>query len=446
MVGRSRILSAALAMTLSLVMILPAPAAFAWRNGGDAGNGYGTHDWVLDGAIRLAGPGGAWIDVRTALLATDDPDTEGTSKRLHVFYERGIFGGAPQMVTDLYYEAVVAYRAGDIEQASRAVGVLSHYYSDILNPFHSTAAASRSPLHNAYEYPVEDLTDSPEENRDWVTPRVLGPVTDIRAKAVAAASFSRARYPALRASFTPSGSVEVTAPIVRALTAQVLSRACNDLAEIILAIPTGAGISLPPKVVRADMSRHDPAQGSTPYAFAVCSDAKGRPVSGAAVSFTWDSSSGPVTDVRYTDPNGVARDWHGIGFDPVGVRRRVSVVASASGTSTVASTWYVPAVAIAPGTRGMATSVSNIRPKRHSTVAVSTVVHDTAGEPVPGLVVTFAWKYRTKTVKVSARTGADGVARVSRHIGAAKRGFRVSVVAAIDSGGVRSAAGYFIPR
>ncbi|HEY5549137.1 MAG TPA: hypothetical protein VIL17_06045 [Coriobacteriia bacterium] len=434
-------------LTFVLAMLISVPTAFAWCNGRGADwDGYGTHDWVLDEAIRIAGPEASWVDTETAFLATDDPDAPGESRALHVFYSSGMIGGAPQMASDFYYQVVKAYQAGDMKTASKALGLMSHYCADVLNPFHSTASASGSSLHNAYEYPVEELTDTPGENRDWVTPLAPAPLTDIRARVISAAAFSRAKYPALRASFSPTGTLNMDDPIVHALTVQVLNRAVNDLADILRAIPSGAGLTTPPRVMKADMAKHDPAQGSSPYAKVTCLDANGRPISGAAVRFAWPTAAGVVTDIKYTDSHGVARDYRVIGLDRLGAKVTVGVTSSASGASTVASTWYAPTIGLAAGTRGIKTTVSNSRPKRRTRVVATTAIHDIAGKPLAGRRITFTWKYCGKTVTATALTNAAGVARCSRNIGAAKRGYRVRVSGRISAATPRSSTATFVPR
>jgi hypothetical protein len=123
-----------LALAAVIAFGLSVPSAFAWGSGGDDGNGYGTHDWVLDQAIGLVGQDASWVDVRTALLATDDPDSIPGDIG-HVFHDEGLYGGVPQRVADLYYQACTAYAAGDRVEASRLLGLLSHYYSDVLARF-----------------------------------------------------------------------------------------------------------------------------------------------------------------------------------------------------------------------------------------------------------------------------------------------------------------------
>ncbi len=182
---------------------LAVPSAFAWGSGGDDGNGYGTHDWVLDQAIRLVGQDASWVDVRTALLATDDPDS--LPKDIgHVFHSEGLYGGVPQRVADLYYRACESYAAGDRVEASRLLGLLSHYYADILNPFHTADGAVSWRVHHLpYEHAVSMETNRPGENAAWVAPAARVPLVDVRARTVVAARFARGKLTALGTALDP---------------------------------------------------------------------------------------------------------------------------------------------------------------------------------------------------------------------------------------------------
>lgn len=53
-----------------------ATPALAWSNGRDGPDSYGTHDWILDKALKAAGNDADWVRKRIALRATDDPDTK----------------------------------------------------------------------------------------------------------------------------------------------------------------------------------------------------------------------------------------------------------------------------------------------------------------------------------------------------------------------------------
>jgi len=71
---RSRLVTTILIACI-LSLLLPA-AALAWSNGPSGAHGFGTHDWVLKEANRLAAKKGAdWVRLGVALPHTDDPDT-----------------------------------------------------------------------------------------------------------------------------------------------------------------------------------------------------------------------------------------------------------------------------------------------------------------------------------------------------------------------------------
>jgi len=226
-----RIIVIALALAL-LVGATPLPA-MAWCNGpaknGHTGDGYGSHDWILDHAITKAGSGGAWVQRSVALLASDDPDTQKWGARFDHYLENGSCRGAAQSVADLYHKAVVAYRAGDMKAASRYLGQLSHCYSDILEPFHTTKAASGLlALHRQYEFAVDDHQNTRTKVASWFVPRAGAPVADVRVATIEAAAFARSLFPSLLTSYKASRSVTKGTPLK--VTKLVMSRAVNDLA------------------------------------------------------------------------------------------------------------------------------------------------------------------------------------------------------------------------
>ncbi|MDP2401752.1 MAG: zinc dependent phospholipase C family protein, partial [Actinomycetota bacterium] len=270
-------------VTLLLVALLVPASAFAWSNGpeknGQAGDGFGTHDWILVEAMHLAGSSADWVDEDAALLASDDPDTVFGDTVNHLFRPTGPFSrGAAQKVADHYHEMYVAHAAGNFELASQHLGWLSHYYSDILVPFHTSVymEGSDDAEHLSYELKVDEYHRAAGDNRNWITPRSYQAVTDIRAKTVDAAYFSRSKYDSLMANYT-AGADPMANSTVRTITKDVLSRAVNDLADIIRTAPTGAGRSVPGNLT-AFMSKTYPAQNSLVSANAMCLDAQGRPI------------------------------------------------------------------------------------------------------------------------------------------------------------------------
>ena len=434
-------------LALLLALGVAVPSAFAWCNGPDDGDGFGTHDWVLDQAIRLAGSDASWVDAPTALTATDDPDEEVVHFD-HIFLNRPRYGGAPQRVTDLYYESVMAYRAGDTVRASLCLGLLSHYYSDVLNPFHTSyAAIARSANHLPYERALIPYTRAPGQNQQWIVAAARKPMVDVRLKTVLAARFSRARFARLFAGLATTATIDLAQPDVSAVTTQVLSRAANDLADIIGGIRRGEGLSPAPATMRVTISDRRPSRSSRVYVYAKCADATGRPVEGARVTFLWPLPSGQVaTATAITGSSGVAYGSRVVGTLRLWAKAPVRLEVRSSGTVKRGSTWFVPSVALHSGSAGFRTGVSVVRPARESTVTAWTIARDRSGRRVPGLRVSFSWQFRTRTVTRTAVTDAAGVARCPLDIGPASRGYRVQVAARAIATTTRRARASFVPR
>jgi len=431
-----------------VVFGVAAPNAFAWNNGGNAGNGFGTHDWILDQAIRLAGPDASWVDTTTALLATDDPDHDG-ERITHYFLEHTVYRGAPQRVSDLYYSAATAYDAGDRVEASRLLGLLSHHYADPLNPFHSAHAAfSKSAHHGPYEAAVLAQTNQRGLNAGWITEAARQPITDVRVKLMSAARYSRVRFPRLIKALESAKVVDVARSTVHTVTIEVMSRAANDLADIIGGIARHEGLSPPPALMTLALSKIFPAQHDDVTASARCTDASRSPMEGVGVTFAWPLPSGrTVSVVRYTGSDGIAHSVRAIGTLPWGVKVVVTATASASGAATHARASMAPRVALHSGSAGLRTKVSSAKPGRGSTVSVWAYVHSPAGHHLAGVAVLYTWKCRGRTVTGVRLTNSRGVARMRGNIGSAPRGRRVTVtVQVVSAGKPRRATASFVPR
>ena len=452
-----------LMLSMLVALTVAAPSAFGWANGWDrdgAGpgfkDGYGTHDWVLDNAITMAGSGGAWIRAEevTALEATDDPDdttwTGGFDTAYHLFRDGGVGRGAPSEVADRYYRAVLAYRAGDMKTAALHVGILSHYYSDISQPFHSEYDGANSTtldaLHAQYEQDVDKVAGDPGAHSNWINTDGFQPITDARAKTISAASYSRSKYPALIAALKTSSKADDDA-----VTSAVLNRATNDLRDILQSIPeaaaTGAGLPVPPRTIRASMYKYYPAQNTKVRANAVALSASGAPLEGVPVYFKFPLKSGVVTRRAFTDSRGLAYYWQTIDRMPLMVKATVGISSTAGGSTRYASTRVTPSPILPAGSAGIRTTMSNYHPSRNTVVTASTLIRDRAGKGVVGLPVTFTWSFKSGKYSYKAVTNSKGVARVSKNIGGAARGYRVYVRAQTQSGGSnRSSTGSFVPK
>jgi len=453
MLRRAAILLAA----TGLVCLLGVPSAIAWCNGpadSGVGNGYGTHDWILDRAMQVASEtdeqAGAWIDRRVALRATDDPDTLDTNSDWHLFRDKGNSRGGPQKAASLYYEASQQLKAGDTEAASKNLGLLAHYYGDLVQPFHTTWAGHlHKPLHTLYEHDVDDLTGYTSQSAAWSVAAPPRPLKDVRARGVKAAKFARTRYTLLYKAYKRTHSVKKSKnPTAYRVTADVLARAVNDLAAIIIAMPQQTGYAQAPKKIVASLPKRYPGRGRMVCAYATCKDAEGHAIEGAAVVFSWPMPDGTTKkQIRWTDPRGVAHDWERLGHYGLMKWRKVSIRSSSSGTDTVTAAKFMVTPHLAAGSRGIRTTLSTHSPKQGTTVTAAASVHDTSGHAVAGLPVTFLWRMKSGTVKLKTVTNSHGMARVKRDIGKAAKGYRVVVRAQVISDSThRSSSSSFVTR
>lgn len=332
-----------LIVSLLLALGANASAALGWSNGpaadGKAGYGYGTHDWILEHAIEIAGSDAEWVDADTAMWHTNDPDYFRTNSDWHLFRNTGKSRGGPQAVADHYYAAVVALQEDDPDTASRELGLLSHYYADMLVPFHTTYDAISHPaLHTEYELAVDEHHRRFSEASYWVDEAEARPVTDVRERAISAAKFSRGKYSTLLYSFARNSDVRENRTVDN-ITGELMSRAINDLADIIRAAPSGDGVSSSPAKLVASVSNSRPIRGRKVCAYAKCTDSNGRILEGIRVDFYWPKAGGGTTKVSaYTDSKGIAHNWRTMSTSlPVGKKLTVKAVARSSGDSISAS-------------------------------------------------------------------------------------------------------------
>ena len=433
-----RRLSILVGTAVAFAMLATPSVALAWSNG-FGGDGYGTHDWVLDEAIVLSGE--SWVDRDAALLKTDDPDTvfgSGDVNR-HVFRPTGDGRGAPTAVSEWFHQAQVAYQGGDMTAASEALGVLAHYFADLSVPFHTSVKDdAMAAMHLSYELYVDDETSYQGQNSAWITPLARQPVTDVRADAVAVGLASRAGYGTLVAEYGASGFNGT----VETLTRANLTLAVNGLADVIAAIPTGAGLA-PAGQIAVSAPRQYVGQNKLTQAQAVVTDGSGDPVEGAEVVFEWRFDWGTVYDTEYTGPDGVADSWEDTG-DAL-LFQQVDIVGSTtSGAATATdTTWVLPTPVIGY----IRTIVPYYRPAQGTLLTASTLILDEDGRPIPGLPVTFSWTHKTTTITYDTATDAWGVARHPRNIGNTTAEYIVSVKAQTQSGGInRSSTATFKPK
>jgi hypothetical protein len=270
----------------------------------------------------------------------------------------------------------------------------------------------------------------------------------VRIKLISAARFSRARSSRLIAALKSTKVVDPAKPAMRAVTMELMSRAANDLADIIGGIARHEGLPSAPAAMTLALSKRFPAQHDNVTAVAKCVDAEGVPMEGVGVRFAWPLPSGrTVSAVRYTGRDGIARSVRDIGALPWSAQAIVVATSGASGISSVASAPMTPTVALHRGPDGLRTKVSSTRPRRGSTVSMRAYVHSPSGHHLAGVAVLFTWTYRDRTVEGVGYTDSRGIARMRDSIGSAARGRRVRVTAkVVVSRSTRRATSSFVPR
>ena len=230
---RARLLTIILSVFLA-ALLLPAVAQ-AWSNGDDQGNGFGTHDWVLQEAERLAAKQSAgWVKLSVALPKTDDPDTVFHDTYYHVYdvWGASTYGDAPKKVSEYYGKALAARKAGDWTAASKYAGLMAHYYADICNPIHTDQTVAEDKMHSSYETKAQTYTDSVGENRGWITYDGYKATSNVVAFTKTTATASHQYYSALVKGYN-SGGMNAT---VLSITRKSLSRAANGLADLLVSI------------------------------------------------------------------------------------------------------------------------------------------------------------------------------------------------------------------
>jgi hypothetical protein len=88
------------------------------------------------------------------------PDKEFKDFKNHVLHTRdGYWGGAPDKVRSWYQHLVEALTLQDWQTAVYCAGVLSHYYTDPLHPFHTAQSEAENNIHRAVEWSISKAYD-----------------------------------------------------------------------------------------------------------------------------------------------------------------------------------------------------------------------------------------------------------------------------------------------
>lgn len=440
-------------ITLSLALVfvvsgaVPASRVDAWANHGDL---YGTHDWVIDQAMKVVDGRVPWFNAAAARLVSDDPDHDRGISGLHVYRNRGRRGGAVHLITEYQAAAVrhvrlaeAAQAAGNsstarayYDEASRDLGLLSHYYSDVLQPFHSAyAAIGEDDLHLQYEHLVGVETHAANDASQWSSSRrTVSLVASVRTRAIKAAAYSRQLYPDLIAELR-ADDTRLSARM-KEITGLVLKRAANDLADIIYSAAHGEGVSPPVASLKARVRYHFPRKGEPhQQIFVKAKDGAGNPIEGLRVDVDWPLADGGTKQVSiYTDERGKSHWTDGIGNSPLMVKRVMRATATTNRHTETDTTWFKTSPIPADGQAGFLTTINDHSPSVGDRAVVKSRLRDTSGRPIAGIPVTWEWTFPNRVVTKTDETNSNGVARSSYLIRSTTTKQFVTVYAFVQSG------------
>jgi len=218
-------------------LVVGAAPAFAWSNGADGPNAYGTHDWILHHALDGLGDRASWVCRRAALRATDDPDTvdgidHASGTWWHVWDDWGeTWGGAPEAVRVWFGRVQRRLEAGRECSGSRALGIMSHFVSDVAQPMHTDGSLdAEDRVHAAYESAVDERSEAGDDEYTFEFDGADGAAP--RATTLRVARRAHRFYEVLVTTYGEHGYNDRVARI----TQRQLERAANALADLIAGI------------------------------------------------------------------------------------------------------------------------------------------------------------------------------------------------------------------
>ncbi|MGE5267996.1 MAG: DUF4332 domain-containing protein [Deltaproteobacteria bacterium] len=228
-----------------------------------AAHANGTHHKLALDALRYLPRGDAepWRRVflkyaDVYLAGAKAPDDEFKDFKNHVLHVRdGYWGGAPEKVANWYGHVVEALREQDFERAVYATGVLSHYYTDPIHPFHTGQSDAENSVHRAVEWSISRSYDSlraeGEAKHQAEMPAVPAGSDWLRAHVLAGAERANPHYETLITHFDLRTAVRDPVagfnPIARDAVSGLLIYAAKGFALVLDRAITEAGVE-PPEV------------------------------------------------------------------------------------------------------------------------------------------------------------------------------------------------------
>jgi Domain of unknown function (DUF4332)/Zinc dependent phospholipase C len=183
------------------------------------------------------------------------PDKEFKDFKNHVLHVRdNYWGGAPEKVESWYRILVNALKSNSWHEAVWAAGIMSHYYTDPIHPFHTAQSTAESNIHRAVEWSISKSYGSlVAANRSKPLPIVeVGTNTEwIKDHVIAGAELSNRYYETLIAHYNFERGVveppEGLDDVCKELISDLLAYAAVGHAALLDRAFVEAGVS-PPEV------------------------------------------------------------------------------------------------------------------------------------------------------------------------------------------------------
>jgi len=228
-----------------------------------AAHANGTHHKLaLDALQRLSSPDAEnWRRLflkhaESYITGSKAPDKEFKDFRNHVLHvEDNYWGGAPEKAEQWYQRLVTALKDTSWDEAAFCAGVLSHYYTDPIHPFHTAQSQEESNIHRAVEWSISKSYDSLriQGEREFPNLAIVLPTGNdwVRAFVIDGAETSNKYYTSLIAHYDfdqgvsnpPAGLT----PRCRAMVSELLIYAAEGFARLLDRAFVDAGVT-PPEV------------------------------------------------------------------------------------------------------------------------------------------------------------------------------------------------------
>ncbi len=228
-----------------------------------AAHANGTHHKLALDSLRSLRAAKAELWTRLFLKHADQfmhgakaPDTKFKDFKNHVLHVGdNYWGGAPEQAAAWYEKTVAALKEKRWADAVYAAGVLSHYYTDPIQPFHTGQTEAENSIHRAAEWSIsrsyDDLRRLGEQLHPALDVEVAGGRDWLKTMVCQGAEFSHRYYEKLLAHYDihrgvidpPSGLDGVA----RGIVAELLIYAATGFARILDRATEEAAVE-PPKV------------------------------------------------------------------------------------------------------------------------------------------------------------------------------------------------------